>query len=84
VHLQKLPELEFLNISTPTLQTEHLPKLAAIKSLRSLDIWHASPSPGDLEGLKQLKSLKYLEVSLGLKDLEELQKALPDCQIYSP
>lgn len=83
--LAVLPKLLMLDIEyTITITDKCMPDLKRMKNLRQLKIAHSkitSASVKDLKQMKQLEELVYSKNNFNLKDVAELQKALPKCKI---
>jgi hypothetical protein len=82
--LQTLPHLKQLSICAPGLTDISMPKLGKLTQLESLDIQAISHvTDAGLQNLRGLANLRHLELdrSVSPAAIEELRKALPNCEI---
>jgi eukaryotic-like serine/threonine-protein kinase len=84
MHLRDLPDLRRLHIGGPQLNELFLVELAGLKKLERLGLSKYVLSTQALQSLAQLSQLRELDLSdtkLAPKQLADLKKALPNCQI---
>lgn len=87
VALPKLTSLQHLNLSQTWIVTADLRVLAKVRNLRSLAIRDTVIGDKGIALIAKLKSLKRLWIErtrITKTGLEELQKALPECEIFGP
>ena len=87
VALPKLTSLQHLNLSQTWIVNADLRVLAKVRNLRSLAIRDTVIGDKGIALIAKLKSLKRLWIErtrITKTGLEELQKALPECEIFGP
>lgn len=86
-HLRGMRRLKYLRLNNTAISDHGLADLSEMLSLEELRLSHTDITDAGLEHLKPLQNLKELSLpftNVTSRGIVQLQKALPNCQVYPP
>ena len=86
VHIRGLRRLKLLDLCSTSISDGGLKQLSLLTRLEDLDLSYTAISDDAVEHLKCLQNLKILNVRntrISIAGVNELHKALPNCQIFN-